>query len=191
MSMSTIERVLPFVDRLPDSVREMAVRRFREMAGLGLIAIACAAAAAFITWSVQDPSLSHATSKPIRNILGYPGAIGADPLMQIFGLSFGATMAMTFVVAIGVGSRAKADEIDQIDDSVAEGDETQDDNSRGTIVSLGMIAHAALSAKARLGRLAATIYRWLVGAQSPARVVHFDRREPSLGEGAAPSLAPG
>src|SRR2546423_14419433 len=86
MSMSTIERVLPFVDRLPDSVREMAVRRFREMAGLGLIAISCAAAAAFITWSVQDPSLSHATSKPIRNILGYPGAIGADLLMQIFGL---------------------------------------------------------------------------------------------------------
>jgi len=84
--MSAIERVLPFVDRLPDSVREMAARRFRELAGVGLIAIACAAAAAFITWSVQDPSLSHATSRPIRNILGYPGAIGADLLMQIFGL---------------------------------------------------------------------------------------------------------
>ena len=45
-----------------------------------------AGAAAFITWSVQDPSLSHATSKPIHNIFGYPGAIGADLLMQILGL---------------------------------------------------------------------------------------------------------
>jgi DNA segregation ATPase FtsK/SpoIIIE, S-DNA-T family len=35
---------------------------------------------------VQDPSLSHATSRAIRNILGYPGAIGADLLMQILGL---------------------------------------------------------------------------------------------------------
>jgi S-DNA-T family DNA segregation ATPase FtsK/SpoIIIE len=24
-----------------------------------------------MTWSVQDPSLSHATSRPIRNVLGY------------------------------------------------------------------------------------------------------------------------
>ena len=39
-----------------------------------------------MTWSVQDPSLSHATSRAIRNILGYPGAIGADLLMQILGL---------------------------------------------------------------------------------------------------------
>ncbi len=39
-----------------------------------------------MTWSVQDPSLSHATSRPIRNIIGYPGAISADLLMQILGL---------------------------------------------------------------------------------------------------------
>src|SRR5258708_13542518 len=39
-----------------------------------------------MTWSVQDPSLSHATSRGIRNIVGYPGAIGADLLMQILGL---------------------------------------------------------------------------------------------------------
>ena len=43
-------------------------------------------AAALMTWSVQDPSLSHATSRAIRNIVGYPGAIGADLLMQILGL---------------------------------------------------------------------------------------------------------
>src|ERR1700760_4768602 len=36
--------------------------------------------------SGQDQSLSHATSRAIRNIAGYPGAIGADLLMQILGL---------------------------------------------------------------------------------------------------------
>jgi hypothetical protein len=39
-----------------------------------------------MTWSVQDPSLSHATSGAIRNLMGRPGAIGADMLMQILGL---------------------------------------------------------------------------------------------------------
>ena len=41
---------------------------------------------ALATWSVQDPSLSYATSRAIHNVLGYPGAIGADLLMQILGL---------------------------------------------------------------------------------------------------------
>ena len=52
-----------------------------------------------MTWSVQDPSLSHATSRPIRNILGYPGAIGADLLMQILGL--GAIMLILTVAVWG------------------------------------------------------------------------------------------
>ena len=44
-------------------------------------------AVALATWSVQDPSLSHATDGPVRNYLGTPGAIGADLLMQLFGLA--------------------------------------------------------------------------------------------------------
>src|SRR3954470_9700454 len=84
--MSTIERVIPLVGHLPPSIREGLARRVRELTGLGLIALSGVAAAALMTWSVQDPSLSHATSRPIRNILGYPGAIGADMLMQILGL---------------------------------------------------------------------------------------------------------
>jgi S-DNA-T family DNA segregation ATPase FtsK/SpoIIIE len=277
--MSVIERVLPFSDRLPDTIREMLVRRVRELAGLVMIALASAGAAAFITWSVQDPSLSHATSKPIHNILGYPGAIGADLLMQIlglgsimlilplaiwgwrllthrhfdremlrtgawllatlfaagfascftrtgswplptglggvagdallrlpsavfgttgllqrigFGLIFGAATTALFVVASGAGSKAKvvdeADEDDGVEEEAA--DEDGEDEERSG-VSLGMIVHALLSAKARIGRALATIYRWMVGAQAPTRVAQFDRREPSLGEhGGAPSLAP-
>ena len=89
--MPAIERVIPLVGHLPASIRDALVRRLRELIGLGLIALAGVAAAALMTWSVQDPSLSHATSRAIRNILCYGGAIGADLLMQILGL--GAIMA--------------------------------------------------------------------------------------------------
>ena len=86
MSMPAIERVIPLVGHLPVSIRDALARRLRELTGLCLIALSGVAAAALMTWSVQDPSLSHATSRPIRNVLGYPGAIGADLLMQILGL---------------------------------------------------------------------------------------------------------
>ena len=84
--MPAIERVIPIVGQISDPLREMLARRLRELAGLGVIALSCVAAAALMTWSVQDPSLSHATSGPIRNLMGRPGAIGADMLMQILGL---------------------------------------------------------------------------------------------------------
>jgi S-DNA-T family DNA segregation ATPase FtsK/SpoIIIE len=86
MSMPAIERVIPLVGHLPVAIRDALARRLRELAGLSLISLSGVAAAALMTWSVQDPSLSHATSRPIRNVLGYPGAIGADLLMQILGL---------------------------------------------------------------------------------------------------------
>src|SRR5712672_4617818 len=99
MSMPAIERVLPLVGQLPAAIREALARRLREMAGLGLLSLSGVAAAALMTWSVQDPSLSHATSRSIRNIVGYPGAIGADLLMQILGL--GAIMLILPVAVWG------------------------------------------------------------------------------------------
>src|ERR1700724_2986443 len=86
MSMPAIERVIPLVGQLPAAIRESLARRLRELTGLGLLALSGVVAAALMTWSVQDPSLSHATSRAIHNIAGYPGAIGADLLMQILGL---------------------------------------------------------------------------------------------------------
>src|SRR5579871_2288003 len=86
MNMPAIERVIPLVAHLPAAIREALVRRLRELAGLGLLALAGGATAALMTWSAQDPSLSHATSRPIHNIAGYLGAISADLLMQILGL---------------------------------------------------------------------------------------------------------
>jgi S-DNA-T family DNA segregation ATPase FtsK/SpoIIIE len=82
--MPAIERVIPLVGHLPASIREALARRLRELTGLGLIALSGVAAAALMTWSVQDPSLSHATSRAIRNVLGYPGAIGADLLCRFW-----------------------------------------------------------------------------------------------------------
>ncbi|MEY9509345.1 S-DNA-T family DNA segregation ATPase FtsK/SpoIIIE [Bradyrhizobium elkanii] len=97
--MPAIERVIPLVGHLPLSLREALARRLRELTGLGLIALSGAITAALMTWSVQDPSLSHATSRAIRNVLGYPGAIGADLLMQILGL--GAIMLVLPVAVWG------------------------------------------------------------------------------------------
>src|ERR1700678_779263 len=99
MSMPAIERVIPLVGQLPASIREALARRLRELAGLSLIALSGVAATALMTWSVQDPSLSHATSRAIHNIVGYPGAIGADLLMQILGL--GAIMLILPVAVWG------------------------------------------------------------------------------------------
>ncbi|MEA2838658.1 MAG: segregation ATPase FtsK/SpoIIIE, family, partial [Bradyrhizobium sp.] len=275
MSMPAIERVIPLVGQLPASIREGLARRLRELAGLGLLSLSGVAAAALMTWSVQDPSLSHATSRSIRNIVGYPGAIGADLLMQILGLGavmlilpiaiwgwrmlthrtfdrealrlacwilctviaagfascwphggswplptglggvvgdallrapaivFGppstvyrlvlgfilfAAMIATLLVAGGFGSRARAEELTAIEDDDAPFVEEEDD--RGSAV-LGWIAHAAMSTKARLGRLLALAYKSLVSSAPTSRASAFDRQEPSLGAGrTAPSLAP-
>ncbi|MCX5477698.1 DNA translocase FtsK [Kaistia geumhonensis] len=54
--------------------------------GLALLAAVAAVAASLATWTVDDPSLSYAAAKPVANILGFPGAIIADLLMQFFGL---------------------------------------------------------------------------------------------------------
>src|SRR6185436_4009579 len=70
-----------------DELRSLLRRRICEVGGLALIGLAAVIAVALATWSVQDPSLSHATDAPVRNVLGTPGAIGADLLMQLFGLA--------------------------------------------------------------------------------------------------------
>ncbi len=72
-------------------------RRLRETGGIALLALAMMAALALATWSVQDPSLSHATDTPVRNLLGSPGAIAADLMMQLFGLG---SLALLLPVAV-------------------------------------------------------------------------------------------
>ncbi len=59
-----------FLDYLPNSLREAPKRRAAEFVGLGVLAALVAACVALVTWSVADPSLNHATSTPIHNLLG-------------------------------------------------------------------------------------------------------------------------
>jgi S-DNA-T family DNA segregation ATPase FtsK/SpoIIIE len=274
--MPAIERVIPLVGQLSDPIREMINRRLRELAGLGVLMLASAVAGALMTWSVQDPSLSHATSGKIRNLMGWPGAIGSDLLMQILGLGaimlilpvavwgwrllthrhfdreamrvacwilcaaiasgfascwphggswplptglggvvgdaivrvpavvFGppgiiyrlllgillfAAMIFTFLIASGIGSKEKIvdHDIASIDD---EDDFADDDGSDRRSISLGFLVHAAMSAKARLGRMLTALFSLAVGRNESARAATFERTEPTLGSRRSPSLVP-
>jgi S-DNA-T family DNA segregation ATPase FtsK/SpoIIIE len=70
-----------------DDMRSAMRRRLNECGGIALITLSVIMAVSLATWSVQDPSLSHATDAPVRNLLGTPGAIGSDLLMQLLGLA--------------------------------------------------------------------------------------------------------
>ena len=68
------------------AIRHILRRNVGAMAGLAVLALAAVAAASLATWTVDDPSLSHATDHAIRNVLGFPGAIISDLLTQLLGL---------------------------------------------------------------------------------------------------------
>ena len=85
--MRAADRSLDVIAFVSEHFREVIRRRLSELAGLALITLALLGALALATWSVQDPSLSHATQKPIHNLLGYPGAIFSDLAMQLLGLA--------------------------------------------------------------------------------------------------------
>ncbi|MFD1331411.1 DNA translocase FtsK 4TM domain-containing protein, partial [Methylopila musalis] len=85
------------VAMLPDALREGLARRAVELGGLTLVGLGALAAVALATWSVQDPSLSHATDAPIHNMLGPAGAVVADLLTQLFGLA-----AAFFVLPVAI-----------------------------------------------------------------------------------------
>ena len=84
--MSAIDRGFESLS-LSDSLRDALRRRVRELTGIALIALAMLLVAALASWSTQDPSLSHATNAPVRNLLGFGGAIVADLMMQLFGIA--------------------------------------------------------------------------------------------------------
>jgi DNA segregation ATPase FtsK/SpoIIIE, S-DNA-T family len=72
---------------LSDDFQVALQRRLRELGGLALLACVGVAVFALATWSVSDPSLSYATSAPVRNMLGVAGAVAADLAMQLFGMA--------------------------------------------------------------------------------------------------------
>ncbi len=85
--MSTLQHRFGLVPAMPDEFRAAIVRRIKQALGLTLTGVAALGAGALATWSVKDPSLSHATSAPVRNLLGVPGAIFADLSIQLLGVA--------------------------------------------------------------------------------------------------------
>jgi len=82
-----IDRSLESLDFLSDDFRTAIRRRIGELIGLSLLLLSLLLTLALATWSVQDPSFSHATDAPVRNLLGRAGATIADLSAQLFGLA--------------------------------------------------------------------------------------------------------
>src|SRR6516164_6330723 len=95
--MSMIERSLDGMAALTSEFGAMTRRRVTELCGIVLISLAMMAALALASWSVADPSLSHATDAPVRNLMGWPGAVAADLMMQLLGLG-----ALAFVLPVAI-----------------------------------------------------------------------------------------
>src|SRR3954462_2379726 len=94
--MPAIRYSLSLGDLISDDLHAAMHRRMREIIGIAVLGIAGIAALALATWSVQDPSFSHATNAPVRNMLGIIGSASADLMMQILGI---ATVALLFPLA--------------------------------------------------------------------------------------------
>ncbi len=95
--MSLIDRSIDGLGSLSGRLGAVLEQRLREVAGIALLSLAMMGALALATWSVQDPSLSHATDAPVHNLLGRPGAVAADLMMQLFGLG---SLALLLPIAV-------------------------------------------------------------------------------------------
>ncbi len=71
---------------IPEALRRFIRHRLFEFSGIVIFALLAAAGLALATWSADDPSFNHATDQLAKNLLGYPGAVLADELMQLMGL---------------------------------------------------------------------------------------------------------
>src|SRR5262245_4318401 len=79
---------------IPGTLRRFLRNRLYELVALLMFAAIIAVALSLATWSIADPSFNHAVDATPGNLLGYPGAVIADELMQLLGLG------VLFVIAI-------------------------------------------------------------------------------------------
>ncbi|MFZ5791357.1 MAG: DNA translocase FtsK 4TM domain-containing protein [Pseudomonadota bacterium] len=82
---------------LPDDWREFLKRRAQEAGGLVLMALAGALLLALLSFDAGDPSLNTASDRPPTNLMGYPGSVAADLLLQGLGL---ASLMLVLVPAV-------------------------------------------------------------------------------------------
>ncbi|MFC6789381.1 DNA translocase FtsK [Methylobacterium komagatae] len=84
--MRSLRRPASPYETFVDGVRPFLGKRLTELGGLVLFTAAVAMTVALATWSVEDPSLNHATEHAAHNVLGQPGAVISDLAMQLLGL---------------------------------------------------------------------------------------------------------
>ncbi|GJD50405.1 hypothetical protein OPKNFCMD_3144 [Methylobacterium crusticola] len=84
--MRSLRRSASPYDALVDTLRSFLKRRVTEITGLALLLGSAGFTVALATWSIEDPSLNHATQAAARNLLGAGGAIVSDLGMQLLGL---------------------------------------------------------------------------------------------------------
>ncbi len=72
---------------LPQSLEDRLLGWLSRMGGVVLLVGLTLVWASLASWSVLDPSLTHATANVPRNLLGPLGAIVSDLLLQTFGLA--------------------------------------------------------------------------------------------------------
>jgi S-DNA-T family DNA segregation ATPase FtsK/SpoIIIE len=85
---------MPF---LPDDWRAFLRRRTIEAGGLLLLGLAGALLLALLSYNADDPSLNTATANTVRNLMGFPGSVAADLLLQALGI---ASLMMVLVPAV-------------------------------------------------------------------------------------------
>ena len=72
---------------LPSGTGEFARRRAVEAASLLLVLLGALVLLAGVTFDAADPSLNRAVHSPVHNLLGLPGAYGADFALYSLGLA--------------------------------------------------------------------------------------------------------
>jgi S-DNA-T family DNA segregation ATPase FtsK/SpoIIIE len=117
-------------------------------------------------------------------VFGPPGTI----YRIVLGIILFAAMIGSFAFACGAGAKEKI--VEQSRPPMIEDEDEDEDNDRGSI-SLGWLVHAAMSAKARIMRMASALFAMAVGRTESSSARSFERMEPNLGSGRrAPSLVP-
>ena len=74
---------------LPSGSGAFFARRLGELAGITLAGLAVVVGASLVTYSAADPSFNSANGAAPANLIGRPGAYGADLLLQWLGLAAG------------------------------------------------------------------------------------------------------
>ena len=72
---------------LPQSLEDRLLGWLARLGGVGLTACIAVIWLSLVTWTLSDPSLTHATAAAPRNWMGPLGAIVSDLLLQTFGFA--------------------------------------------------------------------------------------------------------